>query len=454
MSILAAAVPSPTPTPAPAAGAAPAIPDMDPTIGAFLIGTIFSIFLAGVTCVQVVNYYEHFGRSDIKLLVGVVTGLLICDLFHTAICSYTIYFWTVTHYGNLASLVHAPWTFTWDPFLTGVVTSVVQLFYAWRVFVVSKRKWILPICIGALSLLQLAFAVGGTWKIYMLNREFARFDEFRYGVALWLLAAAAADVLITASLIGYLHRAASNVHQRSTSIVRRIMRITVETNGLTCLVAVADAILFVARPKQSWHVIPNLSLVKLYFNGCLVSLNARTALHQTPVVSHYSDSYAQTAAPRYTSNITSSDERKPNSSCDFDVPTGEKSKFAAVLERLKSLTGTGVAKRRSVEGIRVTRVQETVVGIGSRTGSDVEKGSHAPGSHLIPPSLAYTRPLQPCSPPQAEPQLPTRASSSGSSSSARTAPTIPHVYEPNGSSSGGGVGLAVSAGGAIPKEWH
>ncbi|GAA5973779.1 hypothetical protein JCM11641_003151 [Rhodosporidiobolus odoratus] len=193
---------------APAAPAA--LPAMDSSIGAFLVGTILSIFLAGITSVQVYEYYQNFGRTDRALLIGIVSFLLVCDLFHTAISCFTIYFWTVTNYANPAVLVVSPWSFTWDPFLTGIVSFTVQLFYAWRVFVVSKRQWILPACIGVLSLLQLAFAVGSTWEIYLLESKFSRFGEFRYGVATWLLAAAAADILITSSLIWYL-RQASNI---------------------------------------------------------------------------------------------------------------------------------------------------------------------------------------------------------------------------------------------------
>ncbi len=55
----------------------------------------------------------------------------------------------------------------------------------------------------------------------------------------------------------------------------KILTHTIETNGLTFAVALVDAILFAAYPNASWHVIPNLCLVKLYFNSMLVSLNSR-----------------------------------------------------------------------------------------------------------------------------------------------------------------------------------
>ncbi|BGP52024.1 hypothetical protein JCM10450v2_007995 [Rhodotorula kratochvilovae] len=286
---------------------APAFPPLDNSIGAFLVGTILTVFLAGITSVQSYSYFTWFGRTDRKLLVGVVAFLMAVDLFHTAISCYTIYLWTVTHYGDIAFLINCPWSFTWDPFLTGLVAIIVQAFYAWRVFVVSHRKWYIPAAIGVLSLLQFAFAIGSTWMIYRLDDKFARFGEFRYGVAIWLLSAAVADILITSSLIMYLRKATKDDYQTSSPIVERIIRITIETNGLTCIFAIIDAILFVAMPQDSWHVLPNLSLVKLYFNGLLVSLNSRKALQTQSARGdgNNNGTPVDTPAPRYTATFGS-----------------------------------------------------------------------------------------------------------------------------------------------------
>jgi len=54
------------------------------------------------------------------------------------------------------------------------------------------------------------------------------------------------------------------------SVLNKIIQLTVETNGLTAAVAVIDAVLF-ATLTTSWHVLPNLCLIKLYFNSLLVS---------------------------------------------------------------------------------------------------------------------------------------------------------------------------------------
>ncbi|KPV73053.1 uncharacterized protein RHOBADRAFT_46146 [Rhodotorula graminis WP1] len=269
----------------------PAFPSLDNSVGAFLLGTILSVFLAGVTSVQAYSYFVWFRRTDRKLLIGIVSFLLIVDLFHSAISCYTIYATTVTNYGNLAFLVKCLWSFTWDPFLTGLVAFIVQIFYAWRVFVVSRRQWLIPAVIGVLSLLSFAFAIGSTWTIYRLDSEFARFHEFRYGVAIWLLSAAVADIVITSSLIFYLRRASKGTGGHSSPIIERVIRTSLETNSITAIFAI--------------HVLPNLSLVKLYFNGLLVSLNSRKVGQQSNAGSGDKASPFGTPAPGYTATFGS-----------------------------------------------------------------------------------------------------------------------------------------------------
>ncbi|GAA5992149.1 hypothetical protein JCM11641_003255, partial [Rhodosporidiobolus odoratus] len=241
--------------------------------------------------------------------------------------------------------------------------------------------------------------------------------------------------------IWYLRQASNNDHQRSRSIVQRIIRITIETNGLTCLFAIADAILFVALPADSWHVVPNLSLVKLYFNGCLVSLNARTAFHQ-PTSGQFSGSYnPHTPAPKYSTQgqTNSSDLITPatlgSSYGSNGSPVNEKKGFSFGLNR--GTSGSGDARRARVEGVQVTTVSETVTRIGSRDEIDMEKGLQAaPAQAFELSSIAHNG------------QNPARASEE--SGGQVVVPTLGHAYS-NGS---GNVGAPTSMGGtAVPREW-
>ncbi|KAM0749904.1 hypothetical protein T439DRAFT_357419 [Meredithblackwellia eburnea MCA 4105] len=250
----------------------------DGSIGAFVIGTILSMYLAGVTTTQVVTYCVNFWERDRWLFKSLVMGLFVVDLFHSAISVYTIYHWAV-NFTDLSVLVKSPWTFSIDPAVTGITTSVRTspvLADAYRIFRISGEQPYIPIAIITLSMVQLGFACGGTLKIFLLNSEFARFQEWTYGVTVWLVSAAICDVMITASMVAYLRRT-TGAYQKTNSVIYTILLQTVETNGLTMSIALLDAILFAAS-NESWHVIPNLCLVKLYFNSLLVSLNSRKEL--------------------------------------------------------------------------------------------------------------------------------------------------------------------------------
>ncbi|GAA6060436.1 hypothetical protein JCM10212_000029 [Sporobolomyces blumeae] len=248
----------------------------DGSIGAFVIGTTLSTFLLGITSCQALRYFQLF-PNDKRLYWWLVVFLVMLDWAHSAVCMYTIYDWTVVHYGEVEHLLRSPFSFAVDPAMTGVAAFACQVFYAYRVYVVGKRSPWLPILICVLALVSLGFAVGATAEIFILQ-EFSKFQSYTWGVSLWLAAAALADIIITASLVAYLAKSKTGLLQ-TNSILNRLIELIISTNGLTAAVALIDAVLFGAL-SSSWHVAPNLCLVKLYLNSLLVSLNARAELER------------------------------------------------------------------------------------------------------------------------------------------------------------------------------
>ncbi|KAI5481307.1 hypothetical protein MNV49_004929 [Pseudohyphozyma bogoriensis] len=248
----------------------------DGSIGAFVVGTLLSTFLLGVTATQAFNYYKLF-PNDRRVYWWMVTGMLILDWVHTALSCFTIYDWTVTFYGDPTHLVNSPFSFAVDPAMTGIAASVVQLFYAYRVYVVGKRRLFLPIMIAFFSLVQLGFACGATGMIFKLQ-AFSKFQSWTYGVSIWLGSAAVCDVLITGSLVYALINSKTGILQ-TNSICDRLIELVIQSNGLTAACAIVDAVLF-GTLSTSYHVTVNLCLVKLYFNSLLVSLNARAELEK------------------------------------------------------------------------------------------------------------------------------------------------------------------------------
>lgn len=96
-----------------------------------------------------------------------------------------------------------------------------------------------------------------------------------------LASAAFADVLITASLVYYLKQSRSHF-VTTNNIIDTLVNNVVSTNGVTAVVAIVDTILFAAS-STSWHVLPQLTLVKLYFLSLLVSRKCSCSI---PASSH------------------------------------------------------------------------------------------------------------------------------------------------------------------------
>lgn len=252
---------------------------IDESIGAFVVAGIIATYLSGIVATQCFSYYTTF-QDDRRLYFWLVTGLLVLDVLHTAISCRTIYFFGVTRWGDPTALVHSPWSFSIEPSFTGIAASVVQGFYAYRVWIISARKPIIPVLIAIGSAIQLGFAIGASIKIFVFHQEFARFHEYTYGVAAWLVAASATDLLITASMVYYLKSALNSDYVHTSSLVQKILRNVIETNGLTAAAALTNMVLFLVQSNKLWHVIPQLALIKLYFNSVLVSLNSRKILSE------------------------------------------------------------------------------------------------------------------------------------------------------------------------------
>ena len=82
--------------------------------------------------------------------------------------------------------------------------------------VISGRKWWISLPVVLCSFIQLGFSIGATAKIFLFDRQFARFHEWTYGVSVWLGTAALADLLITTSMVYYL-RKHKGEYQRTNS---------------------------------------------------------------------------------------------------------------------------------------------------------------------------------------------------------------------------------------------
>ncbi|KAH8830249.1 hypothetical protein DL96DRAFT_928458 [Flagelloscypha sp. PMI_526] len=189
--------------------------------------------------------------------------------------------WGVSNYGNMAAMAISPVTYPVDLAWIGTVPTVVQFFFAWRIWVLShKRNYILPLLILALSLAGYGIAI---WIIYMLaiHRPLAELTVTLPTAYFWLACTGAADILITGSMFWYLEgrfkRSGAEMLLDRDSRFRRIVFRTVEANVLS-LVAQALALALFSIPNIGlYFLVGDALLGPVYSFSLIVSLLGRTA---------------------------------------------------------------------------------------------------------------------------------------------------------------------------------
>ncbi|KAJ3502983.1 hypothetical protein NLJ89_g8638 [Agrocybe chaxingu] len=246
-------------------------------LGAIEIGTFLGLILFGILLGQTYSYFGRFtkDRFALRLLVSI---LVVLELVHTLLLAASIYYDTVTTW-------QAPRTNTYTlstaTFFENLITIIVQLCFAHRIHRLSSpgRLSITALVCAVLAVLRFvgAFAVGVEGILDVAHDGGTGVFVVRVS---WLITAtlsvgAAADVLIAASMIYYLRQLSSPTQlRRTTDILNRLTRWTVQTGLLTSLAHVAAILCFQTIGNLVWLAI-YIVLAKLYSNSLLMILNAR-----------------------------------------------------------------------------------------------------------------------------------------------------------------------------------
>ncbi|KAH9933208.1 uncharacterized protein BXZ73DRAFT_101170 [Epithele typhae] len=238
--------------------------------GPIFIGVVLNILLYGIMITQTYIYFNTFkqDRTWMKAFVGL---LFLCDTVNCVFDIIFLYVPLINDFGDELALTTASWVFATDPAMTAIIGSLVQLFFAWRVKVLTNSTPAVLV-ITACAIVSLLGGIGTSIAVGMIP-QFFEFQKFKVIVIIWLIASSVADCLITFVLVGYLR-----VHKTgfgpTDDFVNKIIRMTVQTGLITALWATVDLIVYLASPT-GLHLIFNIPLAKLYTNSLMSSLNSR-----------------------------------------------------------------------------------------------------------------------------------------------------------------------------------
>ncbi|KAG7450033.1 uncharacterized protein BT62DRAFT_620642 [Guyanagaster necrorhizus] len=241
------------------------------THGPALVGIFLACILYGIMLLQCFSFWTHFSKDRVwlKCYVGL---LLFTDTLSTIFAMWWIYNLLVNNFENLTAFANADWLLAADPPLVGITGTFCQLFFAWRIKVLTGKLWLTAIVV-TLSIISGLSAIGSgiavSWVV-----KLADFTKFESIGCLWLATTAAVDILITVIM-------SLNLNQRRTGfratdkMLNKIVRATVANGLLTTVFAIVELSLYVGKPNTGLHIGFSFVLPKLYCNSVLSSLNAR-----------------------------------------------------------------------------------------------------------------------------------------------------------------------------------
>jgi len=238
--------------------------------GPILIGTFINVALYGISVAQTYIYLQTYKKDRLwmKLVVGLV---FIADTLNAVFDVEYTYNSLVNHYDDPAAIQKANWVFATDPAMTSIIGTIVQLFFAWRVKVLTGSY----ITVGALVVGSIISCLGGIATSIAIGivPMWLDFQRFKIPVIIWLTVSALVDSTITVIMVWHLRK-----HKRgfksSDDILDKLIRLTVQTGLITSVWAIVDLAVYLSIPTGI-HLIFNFPLSKLYSNSLLSSLNSR-----------------------------------------------------------------------------------------------------------------------------------------------------------------------------------
>ncbi|KAH9976996.1 hypothetical protein BJV74DRAFT_156779 [Russula compacta] len=252
-----------------------AIVDLQGSFGVALVGLFISTIFCGVTLTQTWIYYNSklSREGDPKALKCFIALLAIMDTLHSILCFYTLYWYLILNYGNVASLEGNVWAVKAQVMVNCSVALFVQLFYARRVYILSHNI-ILPVIIAGTSILSYGLGLDvDIWSVPLRSHN----ASVLWRGALALSAGAFSDILIAASMSWYLYRKRTGF-TKTDSIIVTLMVYSISTGLLTCILGFSTFICFlvmstgVASQAFFWLI------CKCYVNSLLFMLNTRDFL--------------------------------------------------------------------------------------------------------------------------------------------------------------------------------
>lgn len=203
-----------------------------------------------------------------------VAVLVLFDALNTGITAAWMYTYLISSWGNASVFSQADWMAASDPVMIVLIACMVELFFAWRLYVIGRQRWVTMIIV-IFSVLELLSGIG-TGIAVIWVKEYTLFPRFKVIAILWTVTGAVADVFIALGMTYYL-RQAKGSYKATDRLVDKIILLTLQ-NGALMTVAFAVHLALYLGVVKPYYIALSFVMPKLYSNSVLASLNSRRIL--------------------------------------------------------------------------------------------------------------------------------------------------------------------------------
>ncbi|KIY71794.1 hypothetical protein CYLTODRAFT_486909 [Cylindrobasidium torrendii FP15055 ss-10] len=242
------------------------------TMGAMLIGVVLSAALWGMTLLQTVYYFNRY-PNDPWYLRGFVWVTLFLDTAHMGFVTHVIYHYLIATYYDKTALTKIIWSVIIEALPTGVTATLVQLFFAYRVWRLSNKNWLLVLSIVVLVVANVVASV--VWTVLaMLRSTYTELLELTPLTMTINALSVGIDVIICVSLCVLLQRSKTGFKSTDTMITKLTI-FFVNTGLVTTICALAALFSLVGSPNTLLYAPFYFCIGRCYVTSLLGSLNGR-----------------------------------------------------------------------------------------------------------------------------------------------------------------------------------
>ncbi|KAJ7464269.1 hypothetical protein B0H11DRAFT_2051916 [Mycena galericulata] len=249
----------------------PVILNLTREVSPLLFGSLFNYFSFGILVIQLYVYRTCFPRDPLSiksLVYFVFLVILVCVCLNTS----DMYYWFGSGFGDPARLANFRYLSIYGPILGLLISTLVQLFFCYRIFIIKRSFWPITVLISTISMVQFAGGLGAG-ILSLIDKYQLRRGTVINLTYVWLVSGAAADIIIAVMMTYLLLTTA--VHPSTRDVVKDVVTLIIETNTFSALVAILTLGLLVGSRSTDYFSCPAVVLPGIYANTLLATLNNR-----------------------------------------------------------------------------------------------------------------------------------------------------------------------------------